>query len=277
MKLRSLFSFLPLLLLVFGFVPGSQRQPTPLLQDPRLMANGWFAFSAEKEACYLQTYQLAGYRLREMLAGRAPGSRPAAVITDLDETVLDNSAWGLRVMLEGKDYPQYWADWEKAGSARAFPGAPEFFRMAAGAGAEVFYISNRKAENLSGTLRNLRQLGLPFADSAHVLLKTVSSNKIERRNSVSSRFEILMLLGDNLADFDGVWEDAPEAARMAAVKANAGSWGSRYVIFPNPTYGSWRDAIMGYRRGLADSTANRIWEQRCRLYLEEHPFRPAGR
>ncbi len=271
MKIHFSSFWIPVLLLLLAFQPG-EKAPA-ISQDPRLMSVAWFTFSAEKEACYLQTYRLAAMQLeREMESNKANPLQPI-IITDLDETVLDNSAWSAKVLLEGKDYPDYWSDWEKAARAPAFPGAVEYFRKAQQMGIEVFYISNRQEKNLGAAILNLKNLGLPFADSAHIFLKTNTSNKVERRNAISKNKQILMLLGDNLADFDGVWEEKinPEE-RMKAVMDRKELWGKKFIIFPNPVYGTWKDALFGYRKVKFGQTADSVWQEALTRYLNRYMF-----
>lgn len=233
----------------------SRISKEPVSRDPRLYATAWFAVSAEKHALYMQTYKMASLQLSLRKEGRQK-----AVVADLDETVLDNSQWALRVLLEGKEYPAYWEEWEKAAVAPAFPGAVEFFQNAATMGMQVYYVSNRNARNLGYVIKNLRGLGLPFADSAHILLKENSSSKVARRRKIEQDCDISLLLGDNLADFDGVWENAETSRRHLLVEQNFKNWGKKFIIFPNPVYGSWEDAIMGYRRNLSEAAIDSAWQ-----------------
>jgi len=237
-------------------------QKDSITRDPRLYAAAWFALSAEKQAIYQQIYQMAGTQL----PAASTSGKPKAIVADLDETVLDNSAWSLRIMLEGKDYPAYWDQWEKAAVAPAFPGAVDFFKQAAAAGLKVFYVSNRSQKNLAACILNLRSLGLPFADSAHVLLKETTSSKIARRAQIEKDHEIVLLLGDNLADFDGAWEKADVPKRAALVKAAQKDWGKKFIIFPNPMYGSWEDAIMGNRCDLNEFQQDSAWTATMEAY-----------
>lgn len=228
---------------------------SPISKDPRLNATAWFAVSAERNAIYMQTYRMAALQLTLRKEGRQK-----AVVADLDETVMDNSLWALRVLLEGKEYPAYWDEWEKAAIAPAFPGAVEFFQNAANAGMQVYYVSNRSAKNLGFLLKNMKALELPFADSAHVLLKENTSSKVARRSKIEKDVDIKVLLGDNLADFDGIWENAETTRRQLLVASNEKNWGKKFIIFPNPMYGSWEDAMMGYRRNLSEAAKDSAWE-----------------
>lgn len=272
MSKTSFFGALGWLFLLLAF---RQSEPSQISysKDPRLLAATWFGLSAENQACYLQTYQLAALQLKPVLKEASVSKKKKAIVTDLDETVLDNSPWTLKVLLEGKDYPSYWSDWEKAGKAPAFPGAVDFFKKAASLKVEVFYISNRMHENLGATIQNLKSLGLPFADSAHVFLKTTESNKVARRIRVLEKHQIVMLLGDNLADFDEVWEPkAQPDERLTAVKNHKADWGKRYFIFPNPVYGTWKDALFSYKRGLNDLQSDSVWQQYLSEYVSKNRF-----
>lgn len=271
MSFRPFFAAIGWLFLLSAF-RSSETAPASLSKDPRLLASVWFAMSAENQACYLQTYRLASMQLGAVLKEAAKSKRRKAIVTDLDETVLDNSGWTIRVLMENKDYPEYWQAWEKAGKAPAFPGAVDFFKKVANKGIAVYYISNRLHENLGATIRNLKDLGLPYADSAHVFLKTTESNKVARRAKVLEKQDIIMLLGDNLADFDGVWEKAPTEDRLPAVTNHTADWGRKFFIFPNPVYGSWKDALFSYRHKFSESQTDSVWRKALTDYEIKNRF-----
>ena len=71
-----------------------------------LDANLWMQISAEYRACCYQAYNLARRRLIERLQSPPPGgwAKPPAVVLDLDETVLDNSAFQTRLTRNGLTY-----------------------------------------------------------------------------------------------------------------------------------------------------------------------------
>jgi len=52
----------------------------------------------------------------------------------------------------------------------------------------------------------------------------------------------VMLVGDSLHDFDGVFADATLADQRAAVKRRKAAFGRRFIVLPNASYGSWQDA-----------------------------------
>jgi acid phosphatase len=53
---------------------------------------------------------------------------------------------------------------------------------------------------------------------------------------------VLLLIGDDLGDFVVDASGTPEA-RRAATAPHAGWWGERWIMLPNPSYGSWERAI----------------------------------
>ena len=70
----------------------------------------------------------------------------------------------------------------QAAQATAMPGALEFLKYAESRNVEIFYVTNRKMVGYEGTEKNLKALGFPNVDPKHLLLRTGSSDKQERRN-----------------------------------------------------------------------------------------------
>lgn len=209
-------------------------------QDHLIMSVLWFQKSAEMRALFLQGYNIASERLAEAAAA-GKGGRPLAVVADLDETILDNSPYEAWQIHTGKGFSDAnWKVWTDRAEAKALPGALEFTRLAESLGVEMFYVSNRSVEDAFGTtLENLRNLGFPFADTAHLLLKTTTSSKIERRNRILETHDIILLLGDNLADVDAAFESRERNLGFNAVDSLSSLFGDRYIVFPNPMYGSF--------------------------------------
>ena len=54
--------------------------------------------------------------------------KPTAIILDVDETVLDNSAFQARTIIKGLSYPNGWIDWGNETSAPAVYGVPKFLQ-----------------------------------------------------------------------------------------------------------------------------------------------------
>ena len=80
------------------------------------------------------------------------------------------------------------------------------------------------------------------------MLKRETSNKQDRIRLTEEKYHVVAYLGDNLADFPGVTEEAKEvaaylAARLKKVESAAGLWGTRWFMLPNPVYGDWEHAL----------------------------------
>jgi 5'-nucleotidase (lipoprotein e(P4) family) len=235
----------------------------------------WMRTSLEYRHTAMQAYRLASLMLDvalrdntwtaalEQSAGYE--SLPPAVILDVDETVLDNSPAQAATLSNatGMFRGDEWDAWVKQASAKVIPGAADFLKLAAAKGVEVFYLTNRARNQEADTIRNLAAEGLPFADEDHVLVKGEvpgwGSDKASRRRYLASRYRILLLVGDDANDFlPGV--RAGIAEREHAVAPYASYLGSKWIILPNPTYGSWENALWG--GGYAE-TREQAMKARC--------------
>lgn len=238
---------------------------TTLIPGGPAWAALWQQQSGEYKALCLQAYQLAALRLDQYLA--AKGSKPLAVVTDIDETVLDNSPYSVHQALAGKGYDdKSWMDWTAKVAADTVPGAPSFFKYAASRGVKVFYITNRDERERAVTLQNLQRYQFPDANDQHLFLKTTTSGKEPRRQQVLQQYEIVMLFGDNLGDFAAIFDKKPVGERNAAVLQSAASFGSRFIVLPNPMYGDWEGALYNFQYKLSDQQKDSIMKSRLRNY-----------
>lgn len=185
-------------------------------------------------------------------AGDAAGL-PPAVILDIDETVLDNSAYQARLVIDGGEFSDAtWDAWVEERRAIAVPGAVAFTRAAAAKGVTVFYISNRSAALGDATLANLRSQGLPVQHGEVFLglgtpvpgCEQAGSGKTCRRQLVGRGHRVLMQFGDQLGDF--VQAAANTREQHEALHVDYRDWfGERWWVLPNPTYGAWEPASFG--------------------------------
>ena len=209
----------------------------------------------------------------------ALGKLPPAVILDVDETVLGTLPYQAWLVKKGRPFTHIsWHAWVSEAGAEAIPGALEFVHYAMEKGVTVFYLSNRADRgaldlNVNGqidpgeeqvdlepfTISNLVRLGfLPqrnISNDDSVLLRGetgrdgqlkkgwASSDKTDRRESLSTDYRVVLILGDNLNDF--VSEDIPEASNRAR-------WGRSWIMLPNPIYGPWEKRLYGVRHPLSD-------------------------
>ena len=201
--------------------------------------------AAEYKALCFQAYNLARLRLDEAL--KQKGKKPLAVITDVDETVLDNSPYDAAVALKDIDFDlSAWKKWTAKGIADTVPGAPSFFKYAASKGVTVFYVTNRDEDEREGTTNNLKRYGLPNADKEHILLRQSVSSKEARRQEVLKKYNVVLYCGDNLPDFDAAYDNKPlQDNRDATTERLKKYFGYKYIVIPNPAYGDFENAFFG--------------------------------
>jgi 5'-nucleotidase (lipoprotein e(P4) family) len=232
--------------------------------DAIVNATLWVQQSAEYRASALQAYSAARRALDAALADKTwsgadeekneDPSQPAAIVLDLDETAIDNTAFEGRVIAQGpaydaKAFDTMWGTWSDESASRAIPGAAEFLNYAKSRGVTPFYVTNREEKEEPNVRRNIEKLGFPIGEKEDSLLmrgerKDWTSDKSSRRAFVASTHRLLLLLGDDLNDFTNAREKSA-AERDTIIENTKDRWGTRWIIVPNPIYGSWERAVQG--------------------------------
>lgn len=242
---------------VFFLVACSTKQvaTNQIVTDGTITGNGkLFATlfqqrAAEYRALCFQAYNIARYRVDEY---KAQTSKPKAIVTDIDETLLDNSKYEAGRALKGKEYDQQsWYEWTSMGIADTMPGAVTFLKYAASKGISIFYVTNRDQKERAGTMKNLQRYNLPNADEAHLITRQNVSSKETRRQSINSTHEIMLFLGDNLADFSALFDKKSADERLRNTNFSASDFGSRFIVLPNPVYGDWETSLYNYNYKLS--------------------------
>lgn len=235
--------------------PSMSRQTGPDLEY-QVGTILWTQTSAEYRALAYQAFDLAKLRLDQTLAKQknVRAAKPIAIVVDVDETVLDNSRFQAELILRGVGYtPQAWQAWCDRAEAGAVPGAAEFLNYAAGKGVRVFYITNRRQPEKAGTMTNLKNAGFPnVSDETVMIRESASASKETRREKVRAGHRLVMLVGDNLNDFNDNFSGKSIADRKAEVDRERAAFGSEYIVIPNPMYGDWESAVYG-NQPLSDS------------------------
>lgn len=219
-----------------------------------LKASLWATASAEYAAVALQTYATAREKLDLALADPTWTARleqsegyeklPPAIIIDLDETVLDNRPFQLRLIREGLDFDEVmWNEWVREGRAKAIPGSADFLRYAHERDVEIFYLTNRAHSVEEETRANIVALGLPLNEEIDTVLTKYEredwgSDKESRLALVADSYRVLLILGDHLRDFVSV-EGFSREKRRKTTFDHAEMWGEKWFMLPNPLYGSW--------------------------------------
>jgi 5'-nucleotidase (lipoprotein e(P4) family) len=228
--------------------------------DGKTFATAYQQRAAEYKALCYQAFNIAHSRIEEFNRQRSP--KPKAIMTDIDETILNNSPYQAHQLLEGKDYdPVSWKVWTAKGEADTVPGALHFLQFASAAGIEIFYVTNREENEREGTLNNLKKFNFPNADNEHLLLKQHSSSKEERKNSIAQTHTIILLMGDNLNDFSFLFEKKNSDARNEIADSFAADFGNRFIVLPNPVYGDWESSLYHYNYGFSAAQKDSVIKQ----------------
>lgn len=225
----------------------------------------WQQRSAEYKALCLQAFNIARERLDAYLLQRS--DKPAAIVTDVDETVLDNSPYTVHQAMKAELYSDStWMQWTVKAECDTVPGALSFLKYAAARGVQIFYITNRLEAERNPTLANLQKWDFPNADSDHLLMKTKTSSKDERRKAVAARYTVLLFMGDNLGDFSGVFDHQSYPERDRLAETNAASFGSRFIVLPNAMYGEWQGALLQYNYHLSGDKQDSVLLKQLKNY-----------
>lgn len=267
--------------------PSTARPDALPAPNDNLNAVAWTQTAVERDLIYRQTYRMASDELARALAdptweALAKGERKSpivdanktAIIVDIDETVLDNSPYQARLVVNGKSYDEFtWHQWCEEENAAALPGALDFTRLAASKGITVFYLSNRAADLSDVTLSNLRKLNFPIADGDPVFLglgtivsgcEANGSDKGCRRELISRNYRVLLQVGDQLGDFVDVVAGTREE-REQAIAPYLDWVGERWFVLPNPTYGQWEPAL--FNNDWSQSAGERRKAKEAALHL----------
>jgi 5'-nucleotidase (lipoprotein e(P4) family) len=238
---------------------------TSLVNNGKAWASIFQQQAAEYKALCFQAYNIA--KLRLDVATQQTSAKPYAVVTDLDETLFDNSPYDAKRALSNLGYEnKSWKEWTAKGIADTVSGGPTFFKYAAAKNVEVFYITNRDEDERTGTLNNLKLYGLPYADDAHLIMRHGGSSKEGRRQDVLKTHNIILLCGDNLADFDALYDNKPsEENRAATTKMLMQEFGSKYIVLPNPEYGDWESSLFNFNYKLTDAQKDSIIKAQLKL------------
>lgn len=205
-----------------------------------LYATLYNRYAAEYKALTYQAYNIATERLIE-IRKENEGNDRLAVVLDIDETLLDNSPYQAKIILENIEYDSLWSTWCKMAVAEAIPGVIDFVNLADSLGFHLFYLSNRKDFVKKPTILNMKNLNFPQVTENNFLLRTETPNKQARRKKISEEYEIVLLVGDNLGDFYTDAETSGE--RDQQVKASSAEFGKKFIILPNAIYGNWVESL----------------------------------
>ena len=248
-------------------------------EQENLNAVLWVQTSSEFSAAAIGTYTAASNALKNIVAQGPTGIDRMVVVMDVDETVLDHSAYQAQSVLDNVGYQHESFDrWAALREVPAIPGAVDFIKATQELGVGVMFITNRQCRerddssddcpNKEDTLVNLRYLGITVDPDALFFLgdrrpdrclnlppdsdreqgRWINSDKTYRRQCVELDRDIVMLIGDQLGDFIGGLENTTPASRKSLVGQYEEKWGNTWFIIPSPTYGSWLNLLEPNKR-----------------------------
>ena len=182
-----------------------------------------------------------GKYLRKRVEGMEPGTWAVAI--DADETLISNLEYEKRAgaaregidrrALDGLGGP-------KRGSRHLCQELSSFSAWCSELGGRISIVTNRKERDCPDTQVNLeafrgtlRRAALPHRRAARRSLVGRAS-RMGTASADVPPVEIVMWLGDNINDFP----EMSQESRFSSPEA-FGDFGSRFFIFPNPSYGSW--------------------------------------
>ncbi len=228
----------------------------------------WMRTSAEYRALAYQGYNVAMNAVKMAVTDPSHQRKPLAIVLDADETVVDNTKLMGESIANGDgrfDAP-WWRQAVHQGKSQAMPGAVEFLNEVHKQGVEIFYVSNRYAPvNLDVTIQNFKELGFPSVDKDHVLLFEKDSDKQPRFDMIAKKYYVVVYMGDNAGDFPIGTKGKTLAERNGIIDAHKEDFGTTFVVFPNPAYGSWVSALAKGYQNLSPEEQKQVNNQ----YLQQ--------
>ena len=228
----------------------------------------WMRTSAEYRALAYQGYNVAMNAVKMAVTDPSHQRKPLAIVLDADETVVDNTKLMGESIANGNgrfDAP-WWRQAVHQGKSQAMPGAVDFLNEVHKQGVEIFYVSNRYAPvNLDVTIQNFKELGCPSVDKDHVLLFEKDSDKQPRFDMIAKKYYVVVYMGDNAGDFPIGTKGKTLAERNSIIDAHKEDFGTTFVVFPNPAYGSWVSALAKGYQNLSPEEQKQVNNQ----YLQQ--------
>ena len=255
LKTHKIFTFW---LAAFSVLSTAAEEVDRSFQEQSMLGVLFVQTSPEFAANNIQTYKIATSKIdialndKNWTAALEQGTnfsdKPPAIIVDVDETVLDNSAHQARAILGGFSYPTGWLEWGNEVSAPAVAGVKDFLNYADSKGVTIFYVTNRVSELRKATIENIIKLGLPFDERANPLMMKGEngwgSEKTSRRTLIAEKYRIILMAGDQITDFISLEESSVSMdARLQLSSKYEEMWGEKWFMITNPMYGKWEGAI----------------------------------
>ena len=240
--------------------PDADKGPSNLLTA----AVAWKQTAAEYRALYYQGFNIA--RLHVDRAIRcSTGGKPLAVVTDVDDTILATTNYWGHLIANDKEFFEdpIWDEWVADNKFTVMPGALEFLNYCKANNVEVFYVTNRDQGDPTYELAtmNLKSAGFPFIDEKHLIVQRDTSNKETPQKKIMEDYDVVVMLGDNLNDFQRKYYTKDVDERLKLMEEDKALYGTKFIVFPNPTDGHWMRAIFGDSEPPASKENREIFQK----------------
>ena len=196
----------------------------------------WVTNSSEYKTLVKQIYTQAWENIDALAFNTINSKEQWVIIMDLDETVLDNSDYQIKLFENNETYnPESWSVWVNLKEAKLVPGSKEFIdNVRALENIQLIFLSNRMAKNLTPTIENMTALGVYAEQDIFLLRENKADKKNIRRDEVTQGIGRMKDYGSMkvLAYFGDASHDFPEEDSQY-------KFGYNMFMFPNPMYGKW--------------------------------------
>lgn len=232
---------------------GSGEAAAASIQAWRALADHTIAVSRQRKVPQSVAMGIPGAEggLASPNCQRADGTqKPFAAVFDVDETVILNRGYEYWLALGNAFTPEAFAKWANDGApyVAPVPGAVTGIRRLREAGIAVIFNTNRPASTAAGTIAAIDRAGVGPAVHGETLFlmgdDALGGNKDGRRRTISERFCVIALGGDNLGDFAEFLNDKALTVQQRRTLAARGDiaqlWGNGWFLIPNAAYGAWQ-------------------------------------
>lgn len=227
-------------------------------QNPLTNSVKWQTQSAEYKFLTARAYQQA----ERTLASLELPTSSWVVVMDIDETILDNSAYQVNLDHTGGSFtPASWDAWVASEKATMVPGAKSFMHRVLALGGKLALVTNRNRQLDNHTWNNLIANGINVSMDNACLMGRVSEDKAAineddikndkdlrraqvtngtascfnhqqgNRHNTFGKHQIIMQVGDNIEDFSLVTQEHADSSVLIN--------NPRLILLPNAMYGSW--------------------------------------
>jgi 5'-nucleotidase (lipoprotein e(P4) family) len=250
------------------------------LANAQLSSTLWQQTSVEYRALTKQAYTNARLLLDAALADPKwtaaleqegdYSKLPPAIILDIDETVIDTSAYQASLMAAGVPHTEErFEAFVAAARSPGLDGAKEFLDYAVSKGVKVFYLTNRRAPAEQITRNNLAFAGLPVDPNVDTVIlrgerpEWDPGDKAPRRRSIAENYRVLLVFGDDFNDFVTAYGKTVDE-RAAIYQQYRDYFGMKWIILPNANYGTWDRALVLGHSNLTPEEELRIRKSHLR-------------